>query len=108
MGGDFTQTVHVVDFQIHQSYVDDGKFMNDICLLQLSQNVKSTPDVAPICCPRRAWPTISLARVTLADGACFKKVAMRWPIGCKRPRCPMSIMIGVKRFTKRPAPFTKI
>ena len=28
------------------------QFKNDICLLQLSQNVKSTPDVAPICLPK--------------------------------------------------------
>ena len=54
--GEFTQKVHVVDFQIHQEYIDDGKFKNDICLLQLSQNVKTTPDVAPICLPKKRLP----------------------------------------------------
>jgi len=53
--GDETKTVTIVDFQNHQDFQTvggfSGAFINDICLLQLSDNVKANKNIGPACLP---------------------------------------------------------
>ena len=41
----------IVDFHMHIGF-ERSTFENDICLLQLSQNVKANPNIAPVCLPQ--------------------------------------------------------
>ena len=53
--GDMTKEVRIVDFHMHHGFVH-GTFENDICLLQLSENVQSNPNIAPACLPQERLP----------------------------------------------------
>jgi secreted trypsin-like serine protease len=48
--GEFVKDVKIVDFHLHAGF-ERATFVNDICLLQLSGNVQSNPNIAPACLP---------------------------------------------------------
>ncbi|CAG5109935.1 Oidioi.mRNA.OKI2018_I69.chr2.g4403.t1.cds [Oikopleura dioica] len=55
--GKDTKTVTIVDFQNHEQFGNvgghRGAFINDICLLQLSDNVKANANIGPACLPSK-------------------------------------------------------
>lgn len=48
--GEMTKEVKIVDFHLHDDF-NRNTFENDICLLQLSENIQANPNIAPACLP---------------------------------------------------------
>ena len=116
--GEFTQTVHIVDIRVHQEYVDDGTFNNDICLLQLSWGTQTyfvflkilnfsqflvvTLESAKMyrlrlmlpqfACQKLVSAKILLELVTSLVGAPFKKRVTNFRKFYKRLKCLLSII----------------